>query len=98
MSSHNSKMINVDFLKFVREEVPHFFSSILIQMYEDEDTPEIWTAVKEKCEAEQWYDWCIIIRDKTYLLEEKQTTMAEILRSKEFSKYILKLIENDSEV
>lgn len=99
MSSHNSReLIQVDFLKFVREEVPYFFSSILIQMTEEEDKDEMWQAVREKCEMEQWYDWCVIIRDKTYMFEERQTTVSEILKSKKFSDYLLKLIKNVSTV
>lgn len=99
MSSHSSRqLIQVDFLKFVREEVPHFFSSILIQMTEERDNEEMWQAVLDKCILEQWFDWCIVLRDKTYLFEDKQTTVNEILKSKVFSNYLLKLIYEDSKI
>ena len=56
-------VFDVAVFKRIREEAQHLFPLLLEEIATTDSKKEEFFLLLQLCEKEEWYDWCILIRD-----------------------------------
>jgi len=81
---------NIVILRKIREEQPTLFP-FLLEAIEEKDTKDSdFQTLLEICEQEEWYDWCVLIRDYKENINEIPTLENENTKNKQNKQNIKK--------